>query len=70
MENPSIKNANYPIYLCVDNPLLGEYLANELSLNKFSFEKISFSELTMKISELKKSLLILQNIYRQMRMFP
>ncbi|HRG48784.1 MAG TPA: response regulator, partial [Leptospiraceae bacterium] len=61
MEEPVIiKNSNYPIYVCVDNPLLSEYLSNELSINKFAFEKISFAELTLKISELKKSLLILQ----------
>lgn len=40
MEPNKIKNTNYPIYLCVENALLGEYLANELSNNKFSFEKL------------------------------
>ena len=59
-ETVIIKNSNYPIYVCVDNPLLNEYLGNELSNNKFAYEKISFAELTLKISELKKSLLILQ----------
>ena len=59
-ETVIIKNSNYPIYVCVDNLLLNEYLGNELSNNKFAYEKISFAELTLKISELKKSLLILQ----------
>jgi len=30
MEEINYKNTNYPIYLCVDNILLTEYLENEL----------------------------------------